>query len=216
MALAADFGVQRQSATMWIRMKKKAQSLNPVFAAAMALLATWALAFVYYDSGHRSTINPAAKLPPDHPPLPENHPPIDSARELLALEQLSRSNPTNAEYKNRIANTYYDMGQYQKAIEAYQQSLALHPQDPSVETDMATSYHYLGAHDRALEILDRVLGYSPNFPQAMLNKGVVLYAGKNQVEPAIATWEALLRAHPDLPQRADLEARIQQLKSGRR
>jgi len=81
---------------------------------------------------------------------------------------------------------------------------------------MATSYHYLGQHDRALEILNKVLAYRPNFPQALFNKGVVLHVGKNDVRGAIAAWEELLRTNPSLPNRAELEQRISQLKATER
>jgi len=189
------------------------RNLNWLFGSVIALLAGCVGAFVYTSSG-RPAILPAPQPSPGESQtgLPENHPPIDSARELMALEEMSKKSPENADYKTRIGNIYYDMGRYDKAAEAYQQSLALQPQDPSVETDMATCFHELGQHDRALEALDRVLRYRPGFTQAMLNKGVVLLAGKNDRQGAIAAWEELLRTHPSFPQKSDLEARIKQLK----
>jgi tetratricopeptide (TPR) repeat protein len=145
--------------------------------------------------------------------LPDNHPPIDGSNRVAALEQLSRENPQNADYKLQIGNAYYDMGQYEKAIAAYQETLRLKPDDPSVETDLATCYHYLGQHDRALELLNGVLEDHPGFPQALFNKGVILQSGKNDPSGAIAAWEALLRAEPNFRQKADLERRIAELKS---
>ncbi len=146
--------------------------------------------------------------------LPEGHPPLDSANQLAALEEMSSKDPQNPEYKTQIGNTYYDLGQYQKAIEAYQESLKLRPQDPNVETDMATCFHLLGQHDKALEILDKVLQYRPDFAQALYNKGIVLLNGKNDTKAGIAAWEELLRSNPNYPQRAELEQKIRQLKSG--
>jgi len=92
----------------------------------------------------------------------------------------------------------------------------LRPQSPSVETDLATCYHLLGQHDRALEILDKVLQYRPHFAQALFNKGIVLHSGRNDLKGAIAAWEELLRTNPNLPQRADIEQRIEQLKASQR
>jgi cytochrome c-type biogenesis protein CcmH/NrfG len=145
--------------------------------------------------------------------LPENHPPIDSSTKLAALEQMSRSDPQNAELRTQIGNVYYDMGQYRKAADAYEESLKLRPQDAGVETDLATCYHELGQDDKALSIFDKVLEYKPNHPQALFNKGIVLQSGKKDPKGAVAVWEQLLRTNPDFPQRAELEQKISQLRS---
>jgi tetratricopeptide (TPR) repeat protein len=190
------------------------RNLNLVFGTAMALLAGCIGAFFYTTSGQPS-VGPAAarSAAGGRANLPENHPSIESGQELMVLEEMSRKAPDNADYKTRIGNIYSDMGQYRKAIDAYSASLAIRPNEASVETDMATCFHQLGQHDKALEILEKVLRYQPNFTQALLNKGVVLYAGKNDRRGAIAVWEELLRTNPNLPQRSELEARINQLKS---
>lgn len=196
-------------------MPRNHKTINVIFGCVVGLLGGFALAYLYLQLERKPVIQPpaASNLPPDHPKLPADHPPIDFAKELLALEQLSRESPQNAEYKTRIGNIYYDMGQYQKAIAAYEQSLALSPQNPSVETDLATSLHYAGDHDKALVVLEKVLKYSPNFAQALFNKGVVLQNGRKDLKGAIAAWEELLRVQPDLPQRADLEKRVRDLKA---
>jgi cytochrome c-type biogenesis protein CcmH/NrfG len=148
--------------------------------------------------------------------LPENHPPIEMASQAAALEQRSRSEPENAEVKIQLGNVYYDLGQYQKASEAYEAALKLSPRNAGVETDLATCYHELGAHDKALAALDRVLQYQPGFAQALFNKGIVLQRGKNDVRGAIAAWEKLLQTNPDYPQKADVERRLDQLKAASR
>ncbi len=145
--------------------------------------------------------------------LPENHPPIDTSSKLASLEQMSRNDPQNAELKTQIGNVYYDMGQYQKAADAYQESLNLRPRDPGVETDLATCYHELGQDNKALAIFDKVLEYQPNHPQALFNKGIVLQSGKKDFKGAVAAWEQLLKTSPNFPQRAELEQKINQLRA---
>jgi len=196
-------------------MRNGKRHINLIFGCVIGLLAVTSVTSMILER-NRPPIREAAM--PDLPAevkLPENHPPIDSSARLATLEQMSRNDPQNPDPKVQIGNIYYDMGQYRKAIDYYQESLKLRPQDPSVETDMATCYHYLGDHDKALETLDRVLQYRPNFPQALFNKGVVLQAGKNDVNGAISAWESLLRSNPSFAQRAELERKIQQLKSQR-
>lgn len=146
--------------------------------------------------------------------LPHNHPATDDASgRIETLRQMVAQSPENAEYRTQLGNIYYDIGDYQKAAEQYQQSLRLRPRNPSVETDLATCLHYMGQNDKSLEILDKVLEYSPGFDQAMINKGIVLSEGKKDVRGGIAVWEEFLRIRPEYRQRAELERRISTLKS---
>jgi tetratricopeptide (TPR) repeat protein len=188
--------------------------LNVIFALIVAGLLLTAISFMSLNTG------PALRKPSreaNSNQLPENHPAIDNdSRRLSALEQMSSRDPQNPDYPTQIANLYYDAGDYGKAIEYYQRSLALRPRDPNVETDLATCFHYLGQNDKALEILNKVLKYKPGFPQALFNKGIVLVGGKNDVRSGIEAWEELLRLNPDFPKRAEVEQRINQLRASMR
>jgi tetratricopeptide (TPR) repeat protein len=50
----------------------------------------------------------------------------------------------------KIGNIYYDAQQYPVAIDYYQQSLKVAPDDASVRTDMATAFWYTGNSDTAI------------------------------------------------------------------
>ncbi len=190
-------------------------NLNLVFGILILGLSLVAGASMYINRNRPAVLESAASPPQEETQLPQNHPPIDMSNRLMALSELSQKEPGNAEYKVEIGNIYYDMGQYRKAASYYEEALKLKPQDPNVETDLATCYYNLGENDKALQILDKVLQYRPGFPMAMFNKGIVLQAGKNDNQGAIAVWEALLRANPDFPQRAALEQRIRDSKAAR-
>ncbi len=194
-------------------MADKKQDLNWLFASMLLVLAAVAGVSMYMNMGSPVIREAPASDPSASAQLPEGHPPIDSASKLTSLEQMSRSDPQNADVKIQIANAYYDMGQYQKAIGAYDEALKLRPGDPGAMTDLATCYHYLGQPDKALALLDEVLKGHPGFAQAMFNKGIVLQAGKNDVKGAVAIWQSLLQSNPDFPQKAELEKKINQLKS---
>jgi tetratricopeptide (TPR) repeat protein len=188
-------------------MAANSTKLNLAFGSLVAVLAAVAGISMYrnMDLPPIRAVAPSARMP-------ENHPPIESGSKIGALEDLSSAQPQNAELKTQVGNAYYDMGQFQKAAAAYEESLKLKPGNAAVETDLATCYHFTGQSDRALETFDRVLQYQPGFPQALFNKGVVLQA-KNDPKGAIAAWEDLLRTNPSYPQKADLEQRIAQLKA---
>ncbi len=196
-------------------MTNKKFRLNLLFGSVVVLLAGTAVTGMYTNRNLPPILEAPAAVP-DTMALPENHPPIDAGAGITALEKVARENPQDADIRTQIANAYYDAGRFDKAVEAYQESLRLHPNDPAVQTDLATSYHYLGQHDKALELLEQVLKSNPGFAQALYNKGVILQAGKNNVAGAIAAWEALLRTDPNYPQRAELEKKISELKAGMR
>ncbi len=188
------------------------KKVNALFAAVVIVLAGVALMSMYQNMS-RPVIQDSPEPDPSSMSLPENHPPLGAADRLMELEKMSAADPENAGYKTQIGNSYYDLGQYQKAAEAYESSLKLKPEDPSVETDLATCYHFLGQEDRALALLDKVLQSNPDFSQALFNKGIVLVDGKHDPKGALAAWKHLLDTNPGFPQRAQLEQRIRELTS---
>jgi tetratricopeptide (TPR) repeat protein len=187
-------------------------AINLLFGLVIAALGSAALFSAYVNRNRPVVLEAAPATTADK--LPEGHPSLDTASQIQSLEDLSRKDPGNPDYRIQLGNAYYDMGQYQKAIDAYQEGLKLRPQDAAVETDLGTCYHYLGQSDRALGVLDHVLLHQPAYSQALFNKGIVLLDGKKDAKGAIAVWEELLRGNPGFPKRAEVEQRIRQLKSG--
>ncbi len=190
-------------------------SIQFVFAFVVAALGLTAAASVYRE-WRKPSLQPAASRALSESRQPDgrqsdNHFPSESAERMLAMRRLIAEHPQDPDYRAQMANLYYDLGEFGKAAEYYQQSLDIRPQDPRIETDLATCFHYLGRSDKALEILDKVLGYHPNFPQAMFNKGLILINWKNDIRGAIRVWEDLLRLDPDFAQKEELEQRILQL-----
>lgn len=95
-------------------------------------------------------------------------------------------------------NRAYDAGDYDGAIRAYEQALPWRGKDPGVLTDLGTAYFYRTPSDpaRAASYYDRALAIDPSFPNALFNKGVVLFQGQGDATGAIAVWEKLLTVLP--------------------
>jgi tetratricopeptide (TPR) repeat protein len=184
---------------------------NSIFALISIVLLTLVVAFAI--KSQQSVPRPSGQDKTSEASAPENNPPPDLSQELLVLTQRSARDPQNADIHTQIGNIYYDQREYEKAIESYQKSLSIQPNNPNVETDMATCYHYLGKPDEALKLFDHVLQYSPGFAQALYNKGIVLIHDKNDIEGGLRAWEEELKSETDPARRAQLQQSIDQLKS---
>jgi len=119
-----------------------------------------------------------------------------------------KSRPTDAALLAQAGNIYYDVQQFNEAIDFYSRSLQSDPSNTNVRTDMATALWYVGEADHAIAEFDRVLKQEPNKGNALLNRGIVKWQSKMDVKGAIADWEALLKVDPNYPQRPKVEQLI--------
>ena len=84
----------------------------------------------------------------------------------------------------QLANTYFDAEKYADAIKWYEASLQIEPANPDASTDLGVSYYYLGQIDRALQQFDASLKLDPKHTKTMLNQGIVLAFGKQDLAGA--------------------------------
>ncbi len=106
-------------------------------------------------------------------------------------------NTTDAAGWAHLGNLYFDDSQYQNAVDAYQTSLSISPNNTNVMTDMGTMYRGLRQFDKALETYDKVLALDPNHRNARFNRGIVLIYDLNRKQDGINTWKILVQKYPD-------------------
>jgi len=123
------------------------------------------------------------------------------------LAQLKK-HPGNAALWEKAGNFYYDARQFKQAVEYYQHSLQLAPNNPNARTDLGTAYAYLGDADHAISEFKTVLKYDPKHTQAMYNLGLVEWRIKGDARAAIADWKKLLSVVPNYQNRAMVEQLI--------
>jgi tetratricopeptide (TPR) repeat protein len=122
--------------------------------------------------------------------------------------------PLNAPQLAQMGNASYDRKDYAKAIDYYQASLKLEPENVRVRTDLGTALFYSGNPEAALREYDTALKIQPDFAQTLMNVGVVKLHGKQDKKGAIEAWKRLLAVHPDFPDRAKVEEMIQRAEIG--
>ena len=118
-----------------------------------------------------------------------------------------KNNPADAEILASLGNVYYDIQQFQTAVDYYGRALAIHPDDVSVRTDMGTAYWYMGSANAAMAEFDKALTYAPTNANTLFNRGLVEWQGKHDGASALADWKKLLATTPDY----DAKEKVQQM-----
>ena len=127
------------------------------------------------------------------------------AEPLLAELQ---KNPKDADLLVQIGSTYAAAHQFKTAQEYYERALSVKGNDPAILSRLSSCYYYEGDVDKAVATLDRALKQDPNNADMLFNMGMLQWHAKTDPKAAIAAWEKLLKAHPDDPNRAQVEQLI--------
>jgi cytochrome c-type biogenesis protein CcmH/NrfG len=115
---------------------------------------------------------------------------------LLRHEEELRRNPDNAEAWTHMGNLYYDAGEAEKAIRAYERSLTLAPDAPDVLVDCGVMYRKIKNYTKSLEYFAQALAISPGHEIALFNTGIVLYYDLQRREEGVDAWRKLARINP--------------------
>jgi len=164
---------------------------------------------------------PAA--PAAHPPMGSQAPgnpaqPMDPQQQAQ-LEKLHqeiqhtleevKARPGDPDPLKKVGNLYYDMKEFQKAAEFYEQAARLDPKDPGLQVDLATSYWYLQQVDKAVEGLTAVLKKAPNHPQALYNMGIIMLHGRNDLKGAKEYWTRLVNTKTEAMDLGQIRQRLE-------
>ena len=189
-----------------------ASRVYPLAAAALVV----GLALGYFGIGAKMAPNasgaasPLAKatMPGGHPkPTMEQMKAMADVKAAPLLEKL-KTTPKDAKLLAQVAALYASTHQFKDAATYYNKSLQVDPKNVTTRTELASSLYYSGDADGAISELQQALKYSPNDVNALFNLGMIKYRGKDDAAGAIAAWQQLLKAHPDLDRKAAVEQLI--------
>ena len=74
-------------------------------------------------------------------------------------------------FKNQ-GNTYYDLGDFPKAIEAYLNAIKHTPKDPVIYNNLGAAYFSSGKNNEAAEAFKKSLILKPNDADSYFNLGI--------------------------------------------
>jgi cytochrome c-type biogenesis protein CcmH/NrfG len=147
-------------------------------------------------------VAPAASAPAPAAGTPagqQQAPPLDEAR-VQSLMTVIKNDPKNAGAAVQLCNTYFDAERYAEAIKWYEESLRIDPSNPDASTDLGVSFYYTGQTDRALQQFSHSLTLNPKHTKTLLNQGIVLAFGKQDLAGAQAAWKQVVELAPGSPE----------------
>ncbi len=134
------------------------------------------------------------------PPAGASQAPVLDEARVQSLQTILNSDPKNAGALVQLANTYFDAQRYPDAIRYYEQGLAIAPSNVEASTDLGVSYYYSNRADDALRQFETSLKLDPKHSKTLLNKGIVLAFGKQDLNGAAAMWNQVVEVAPGTPE----------------
>jgi tetratricopeptide (TPR) repeat protein len=126
-------------------------------------------------------------------------PTLDQVR-VDELTAAINTDPKNTTAIVQLANVYFDAERFTDAISWYEKAVALDPKNADVSTDLGVSYYYTNRTDEALQRFEESLRINPRHTKTLLNKGIVLAFGKEDLKGAAAEWQKVVELAPGTPE----------------
>ena len=90
--------------------------------------------------------------------------------------------PDNPEELALLGDKYFEAGNYNEAVQAYEKAIQLSPNDVDTYNDLGLALHYLKRSDAAEEILRKGTRVNPSYQRIWLSLGFVLMSTGQQEE----------------------------------
>ena len=171
---------------------------------AFGVILGWVIGSQQLGRASAVTAAPAATASPAAPAASgaaggRTAPALDQAR-VDQLNATITNDPKNVDAVVQLANVYFDAERWPDAISFYERALTLNPQDPDVSTDLGVSYYYTNRADEALTQFENSLRIDPKHTKTLLNKGIVLAFGKQDLNGAAESWRMVVELAPNSPE----------------
>lgn len=153
------------------------------------------IAYSRFDSDGKSTVRNA----PAPPPQATSQAPAPDVKKMAVVKELKKqavATPDNPQVWAELGHQYFDMNDFQNAIEAYKKHLELNPNNADVLTDLGVMYRRSGNSPEAIRCFDKAVAANPKHQQSRFNKGIVLMFDFNARDEALASWRDLLKVNP--------------------
>ena len=144
---------------------------------------------------------------------------------IAAIAERAKADPSNVQLQSALGNEYYDAGvaatevaltevqeNFKHAVEAYQNVLKTN-KDPNVMVDMATAAFKSGDNDLAQKSFQEALVLKPDFYNGLVNYGIFLANGKQDLAGAISQWQKAQNVAQSTTEKEQIKSLIDQAQS---
>ncbi|WP_366924797.1 tetratricopeptide repeat protein [Metallumcola ferriviriculae] len=188
------------------------------------------LSFTIWSAPSITNSNGNHQVKQGGPPVQQDDALVEELTNIRRYEQALKANPDNHTMLIDLGNAAYDVGlkyfetqqvengikYFNKAVEAYQNSLEIGEADPNVMTDLATAAMYSGQDQVAEEYFKKAIEMDDSHIYAKMNYGVFLANVKQDYAKAVEQWQKVVAesTDPDLKSRAQTLISNAQANSG--
>jgi predicted Zn-dependent protease len=123
-------------------------------------------------------------------------PAMEQVQQLRAYVE---KNPNDARAVRELANLNYDINNWQRAAELYEQYLKLQPGEVDVMTDLGACLRNMGKSAEALAWLQKATAKAPDHWQALYNQVLILGFDLGRMNEAAAAAAELRKLQPNNP-----------------
>jgi lipoprotein NlpI len=113
-----------------------------------------------------------------------------------ALQSGDLSNQQFVNTLNYRGGVYVGKGDYDKAVEDYDQAIRLKPDDASTYNNRGIAYSHKGEYDRAIQDFDQAIRLKPDDDSAYVGRASA-YANRGEYDQAIQSFDQAIRLDPD-------------------
>jgi cytochrome c-type biogenesis protein CcmH/NrfG len=155
-------------------------------------------------------------IPPAVKPSPTAGAPAltaDMAKQISVLQSILKDDPKNLKALIELGNIYFDLNQFDPAIQSYSKALEIDPKNADVRTDLGILFRRKGDYDKAIAEFRKAAEEDPHHVNSRYNLGVVLLHDKGDVKGAIKAWEDFLKVEPNSPRAENIRNQLGKMKS---
>ena len=129
---------------------------------------------------------------------PEVAPRIETSQKAAALKKIINDKIVNVDAYFNLGNTYYSLGRYAEAEEAYKKVLAVKPKDYQAYNSIGNCHNAMGSYAKAIEAYKTSIDLKSDNFKAYNNMGNT-YRNMNDNEQALTAYKKALELKPNSP-----------------
>ena len=132
------------------------------------------------------------------------------------IEEIARAvekDPENPKLLTALGNAWYDRGDWDRAIEAYEKARRKAPEDPNLLSDLGAAHRNRGEFRRAVALFERARKNDGEHWQSLLNLVLVHTYDLHDPSGAQRWLDELKRRYPEIPDLDRIQERISSLRA---